>query len=245
MPCRTSAARACYHTQCRISSAHLNYAPEDVGQNVDKWHVDTLRFDFVLFVTDPTKVSGGEFEYFRGTKHDVARLTGEGQPLPADKVVSVSPPGPGYAVMQQGNMVVHRAKGLSAPGERITLVNGYVPADIRFPDYTRYDQLFLVDPPHVITSEYARHVAWMGRELLAEHTAAPNYSADRNRFAAEPGGCRPVPGKGRQRNPRCRKCAHRTLWRRLDGRRQSLGSPLAKQPKRMSAASEAIGGRPP
>ena len=112
---------------------HLNYNPEQAGENVDKWHADTLRIDFVLFVTDPNAIEGGEFEFFRGTTDEVRKLKADGQPLPADRVVAAPIPGPGYAVLQQGNMVVHRAKALSAPGERITLVNGYVPADMRFP----------------------------------------------------------------------------------------------------------------
>jgi hypothetical protein len=45
---------------------HLNYNPLEVGENVDKWHVDTLRIDFVMFVTDPKLVVGGEFEYYCG-----------------------------------------------------------------------------------------------------------------------------------------------------------------------------------
>ncbi len=162
---------------------HLNFAPQEVGENVDKWHTDTLRFDFVLFVTDPTKIAGGEFEYFHGTKHEVAELSAKGRPLPEDKIVSVAPSGAGYGVMQQGNMVVHRAKALTAPGERITLVNGYVPADLSYPDFTRFDQLFLADPPHVATSEYARHVAWMGRELLESQLQGNPFSSDRAYFA--------------------------------------------------------------
>ncbi len=162
---------------------HLNFAPEEVGENVDKWHTDTLRFDFVLFVTDPTKIAGGEFEYFHGTKHEVAELSAKGRPLPEAKIVSVAPPGPGYAVMQQGNMVVHRAKGLAARCERITLVNGYVPADLSHPDFTRFDQLFLADPPHIAASEYARHIAWMGRELLDSQLRGSLFSSDRAYFA--------------------------------------------------------------
>lgn len=50
---------------------HLNYNPLNVGENVDKWHVDTLRVDFVMFVTDPNSVEGGKFEYFKGTKAEV------------------------------------------------------------------------------------------------------------------------------------------------------------------------------
>ena len=35
---------------------HLNYNPLKLGENVDKWHVDTLRVDYVMFVTDPNAV---------------------------------------------------------------------------------------------------------------------------------------------------------------------------------------------
>ncbi|MCE2517753.1 MAG: hypothetical protein J4F41_07970, partial [Alphaproteobacteria bacterium] len=93
---------------------HLNYAPKEVGDNVDKWHVDTLRYDFVMFVTDPKANQGGAFQYYRGTKHEVTALTKAGQPLDPAKIVSPDMPGPGYAIMQQGNMVVHQAKGLTA-----------------------------------------------------------------------------------------------------------------------------------
>ncbi len=124
---------------------HLNYAPAEIGENVDKWHVDTLRYDYVMFVTDPRKNEGGAFQYYRGTKYEVANLHEAGKSLDANKVVSPKMPGPGYAIMQQGNMVVHQAKGLTAPGERITMVNGYIPMDPHFPDFTRYDQLRFAD----------------------------------------------------------------------------------------------------
>ena len=90
---------------------HLNYNPLDIGRSVDKWHVDTLRVDYVMFVTDPNAVEGGEFQYFRGTKHEMAALHEAGETPPEDRVVSPRLPGPGYAVLQQGNMVVHRARG--------------------------------------------------------------------------------------------------------------------------------------
>ena len=162
---------------------HLNYNPLEVGENVDKWHVDTLRIDFVLFVTDPNSVEGGEFEYFHGTKHEVADLKRQGKPLPDEKIVAAALPGPGYGVLQQGNMVVHRAKGLTKPGERITMVNGYVPRDMSFPDYTRFDQLFLVDPKNVSASEYFRHIAWMGRESLNGQLESFEFGDDRSKMA--------------------------------------------------------------
>jgi len=164
---------------------HLNYNPLRLGENVDKWHVDTLRIDYVMFVTDPNAIEGGEFQYFLGTKHEAKALHRAGQKLPADRTITPPLPGAGYAVLQQGNMVVHRATGLRRAAERITMVNGYVPGDPNVPDYTRFDQLYLADPPHVAASEYARHAAWVGRERLQAYIDRSVYSADRTALAAE------------------------------------------------------------
>lgn len=162
---------------------HLNYNPETVGENVDKWHVDTLRLDYVLFVTDPNEIEGGEFQYFHGTKQEMQALTEAGKPLPEDRIRAPRLPGAGYAVLQQGNMIVHRATALKQVGERITLVNGYIPAEIGFPDYTRFDQLYLADPPHVAASEYTRHVAWMGQQMLQSQLTDPGFELARETHA--------------------------------------------------------------
>ncbi len=162
---------------------HLNYAPAEIGENVDKWHVDTLRYDYVMFVTDPNKNEGGAFQYYRGTKEEVAALHKAGRPLDPAKIVSPSMPGPGYAIMQQGNMVVHQARGLTAPGERITMVNGYIPADPHFPDFTRYDQLRFADAEDVVTAEYGRHIAIKGQRMLEDVFGEDGFSANRYGYA--------------------------------------------------------------
>ena len=162
---------------------HLNYAPENIGENVDKWHVDTLRYDYVMFVTDPKKNEGGAFQYYRGTKHEVAALHKEGKPLDPNKVVSPEMPGPGYAIMQQGNMVVHQAKGLTAVGERITMVNGYIPKNPHFPDFTRYDQLRFADPEEIVTPEYSRHIAILGQRMLDNIFDEYGFSSNRYGYA--------------------------------------------------------------
>ena len=162
---------------------HLNYAPTTVGDNVDKWHVDTLRYDYVMFVTDPKKNEGGAFQYYRGTKHEVEALHKDGKPLNPEKIISPEMPGPGYAIMQQGNMVVHQAKGLTAPGERITMVNGYIPKDPHFPDFTRYDQLRFADPEDVVTAEYSRHIAILGQRMLDDVFAKDGFSNNRFGYA--------------------------------------------------------------
>lgn len=164
---------------------HLNYNPHTVGENVDKWHVDTLRVDYVMFVTDPNAIEGGEFQYFNGTKYEMKALTDARKPLPEDRVISPELPGSGHAILQQGNMVVHRAKGLKTAGERITMVNGYVPAEIGFPDFTRFDQLSLADPEHVAATEYSRHIAWMGQEMLRKQIENPRYCGDTDQIATE------------------------------------------------------------
>ncbi|TDQ82296.1 hypothetical protein A8950_2118 [Dongia mobilis] len=162
---------------------HINLNPLEVGQNVDKWHVDTLRVDYVLFVTDPATIRGGEFQFFKGTKHEIAELHRDGKAPPPERVVTPRIPGPGYAVLQQGNMVVHRAAALKSAGERITMVNGYVPRDAEFPDYNRFDQIYHADPAHVAASEYARHVAWTGRERLQAFIDQGIYTEDRAALA--------------------------------------------------------------
>ncbi len=146
--------------------AHLNYQPLTIGENVDKWHFDTLQVDTVMFVTDPRSVDGGEFQYFKGTRAEMTEIHADGKPFPHDRVISPDMPGPGYAVLMQGNYVVHQAKGLRTEGERITLVNGFSYADRNTPDYTALGQLFLADAPNVAAAEYTRHIALRcGREF--------------------------------------------------------------------------------
>ena len=139
--------------------SHLNYAPPEVSEDVDKWHYDTLQVDYVMFVTDPKQVKGGEFQYFNGTRDEMQSLYEAKQPVPAERVIAPEVPGPGYAVLMQGNYVVHQAKGLREAGERITLVNGYNYVDRETPDYTALKQLVLADPESLATAEYIRHVA--------------------------------------------------------------------------------------
>ena len=40
---------------------YVNYSPDDITQAVDSWHYDGIGFDYVVMVTDPGKLKGGEF----------------------------------------------------------------------------------------------------------------------------------------------------------------------------------------
>ena len=157
--------------------AHLNYQPLTPGENVDKWHWDTLQVDYVMFVTDPQKVEGGEFQYFNGTKQEMAKLSAAGKPVPADRIIAPAMPGPGYAVLMQGDHVVHQARGIKE-GERITLVNGYTYLDPMARDYTAIGQILHADPKPVVIAEYARHMVLRCETLISDTINQPDYKID-------------------------------------------------------------------
>jgi hypothetical protein len=154
---------------------YINYAPEDGTRAVDTWHVDSIGFDYVLLLNDPRTLSGGDFQFFRGTIEQAAQLLetvpeglteANARDLPPDRVVTASFPAAGYALLQQGNLIVHRATALTRLGERITLVPGLVARDLRWPDPTRDAVIGWGEPG--IVAEYARHKAWLARTKLDE-----------------------------------------------------------------------------
>lgn len=157
--------------------AHLNYQPLTPGENVDKWHWDTLQVDYVMFVTDPNSVEGGEFQYFNGTRDEISALRAKGKPVPADRIIAPEMPGPGYAVLMQGEHVVHQARGIQE-GERITLVNGYTYLDAQSRDFTALGQLVYADLESTVLSEYARHMALRCQARLSDSITQPDFSGD-------------------------------------------------------------------
>ncbi|MEM7281743.1 MAG: hypothetical protein AAF438_08965 [Pseudomonadota bacterium] len=159
---------------------HLNFAPDDISEAVDKWHHDTIGLDYVMPVSDPKQLDGGEFQYFRGTKAQAADFANQGEALPDDRIVSPEFPGPGYVVVLHGSMVVHRAAKLNQPGERITMVNAYVPMDTSKPDPCRFHDLTAFDPNHVLFSEWARHKAWLAQGKLATLMDELPFTEDRD-----------------------------------------------------------------
>lgn len=147
---------------------YINFAPDDLTKAVDNWHVDSIGFDYVLMASDPATLQGGRFEFFRGTLEDAAELLGtepglltEGflDDLPADRIETITFPGPGYAIFQQGHLVLHRATRLFEPAERITLVPGYVAADAGEDDPTKVERITTWGEPGIL-AELARHAAW-------------------------------------------------------------------------------------
>ena len=145
---------------------HFNFAPDDLTRAVDKWHIDTIGFDYVIMVSDPNQQVGGQFQYFLGTKKEIQEIKDNNQSIPEDRIISPEFPGPGYIIVMQGNMVVHRGAKLEQPFDRVTMVNGYVPLDLDSVDPSRFFDLKTVDPHQLLFPEWARHKAWLSKGKL-------------------------------------------------------------------------------
>lgn len=158
---------------------HLNFEPAKINTAVDKWHHDTLPLDFVLMVTDPNEMAGGEFEYFLGTKAEAADLAATGATPPRERVVAPRFPGAGYAIALHGDMVVHRAAPLTNLAERITMVNGYVAADRNSEDQSRSIDLIGVDDPAALWTEWARFAAWRAEGKISALVEELPFTSDR------------------------------------------------------------------
>jgi len=153
---------------------YINYAPDDLPKAVDNWHMDSIGFDYVLMLSDPATLAGGKFQFFKGTAARVAALLGTTpggltrgftEALPDDLVETVVFPAAGYALFQQGHLVFHRATRLERPGERITVVPGYVALDASGPDPTLVERMVRYGEPGIL-AELARHAAWRTRARL-------------------------------------------------------------------------------
>jgi hypothetical protein len=152
-------------------AAQLNFAPDDLARNVDQWHCDVVSFDFVLMVSDPRPMKGGRFEYFEGSVEEGRELLVEGPGLPPERVVRVEFPGAGWAVLQQGHRVLHRAARLEERYPRITMVCSYYTPHTEIDDPTDLATLRKVDGREVALVEWSRYAAVVAARRL-EHFAA-------------------------------------------------------------------------
>ena len=163
---------------------HLNFEPTAINTAVDKWHHDTLPLDYVLMVTDPNDMVGGEFQYFVGTKSEAAALADAGTTPPPERVVAPTFPGPGYAIALHGDMVVHRAAPLGNLAERITMVNGYVAADRTTDDQSRNADLIAIDDEECLWTEWAKFAAWRTEGKVSALVDELHYTSDRDEVIA-------------------------------------------------------------
>jgi hypothetical protein len=154
--------------------AYVNYAPRDLAKAVDTWHVDSIAYDIVVMLSDPSTLRGGRLEWFEGTDEEAAALLGTTRAdlhlggsadLPAERVGAAEFAAAGHGLLQQGTHVVHRAARLEEPAERTTLVLGFAPADARAADATNLD--YVATWPHPgIAADIARHTATRAADRL-------------------------------------------------------------------------------
>ena len=158
---------------------HMNFAPRDLGREVDSWHHDGTAFDWVLMVHDPKTVKGGRFQVFNGTREEGWEIFRETGAIPDNRVSTPDFVDAGYACYQQGCAVFHRATKLEEIGFRASVVQSYVSRDVRFPDHNR--AYFIqnrngpagdADPNYMLekncqSAEWARHRAWISKAKLA------------------------------------------------------------------------------
>ena len=164
---------------------HFNFAPDDLNKAVDKWHTDTIGLDYVMMVSDPNKQVGGQFQYFLGTKKGAQEIKDNNQFMPEDRIISPHFPGPGYIIVMQGNMVVHRGAKLKEPYDRVTMVNGYVPLELDSSDPSRFSDVKSIDPHHVLFPEWARHKAWLSQGKLNRLIEELPFTDDKNLIIGE------------------------------------------------------------
>ncbi len=151
----------------------VNYAPEDITKAVDTWHTDSVAFDIVMMLSDPATFSGGEFQYFEGTKMEgqsllgIAGEEGKDAELPRDRITTIAFPAAGYGFMQQGNMIFHRATRLQQKAERITMVPSFVVVPPHAVDGTNSVNMAGWDDPG-LPAELTRHEAWRAAARLEQ-----------------------------------------------------------------------------
>lgn len=149
----------------------VNYAPDDIRNAVDTWHTDSVAYDVVMMLSDPSKIEGGEFQYFHGTKEEGQSILGisgeEGRDaeLPKDRVMTIPFPYAGYGFLQQGNMIFHRACRLLKKVERMTMIPSFVVTPETANDATNSVNMASWDDP-CITAELTRHEVWRASARL-------------------------------------------------------------------------------
>lgn len=178
---RLSGAKAIPHPM-KLYQAHINLKPEEESQDVDKWHTDTVLLDFVLLCTDPSSFKGGHFEYFKCPKGRAIRSLIRDED---EEVIKVQFPAAGYAVLQQGNLVVHRASAVTEGNERTTLVQSFIGEDPDFADISKLSDCRPVDPPEILFSEWARYKAYLSQRKLQKLMETLPNTEDKNKICME------------------------------------------------------------
>jgi hypothetical protein len=156
----------------------LNFAPEELSRDVDVWHHDVVAYDFVMLLTDPAGMKGGNTEFFRGTVAEGMAILDKQGAIPPERIGAVGYPAAGWAFLQQGHQVLHRAARLEEAYPRVSLVASYYCADPGFREPTILPPLRKADGRDVALVEWAQYAAYrtIGR-LEAFLAPGPDFAA--------------------------------------------------------------------
>jgi hypothetical protein len=155
----------------------LNFAPEKLTRDVDVWHYDVVAYDFVMLLTDPEPMKGGNTEFFWGTAEEGMQILRETGNLPPERIGKAEYPGPGWAFLQQGHRILHRAARLVEPYPRISLVASYYCADECFREPTILPPLRKADGREIALVEWATYAAYRTAERLHKFLSTqPDFS---------------------------------------------------------------------
>lgn len=157
-----------YHPM-KIHQLHINFKPDDdvnevagSKKNIDRWHCDSTPFVLVLFATDPDEYTGGELQYFNGTREEGMTLLKSGVGLPADRVLNVGRQEKGFGVFMQGWKVFHQVTAVLSGKARTTLVYSFQPRNVLALEACSHlsHTYNKVDPLHILMPDWARYRAW-------------------------------------------------------------------------------------
>lgn len=165
-----------------LYQGHINLKPEE-DKEIDRWHTDTVFLDYVLMCSDPSLIRGGHFEYFKCTKLEAIRSLVVDHKEPP--VVKVEFPKAGFAILQQGHLIVHRANRVDDGLERTTFVQSYIPQSMLRGDISKLDDCKLVDPHEILFTEWARYKAFITQQKLEHLIQNLEFTNDRNTICNE------------------------------------------------------------
>uniref|UniRef100_A0A0G4I839 Fe2OG dioxygenase domain-containing protein n=1 Tax=Chromera velia CCMP2878 TaxID=1169474 RepID=A0A0G4I839_9ALVE len=122
------------------SYSHTNLSSEPSAQKVvDSWHVDSCPFVLVVVCSDLEDMQGGVLQAVkrRGREAATALVEATGNSVGPEDLVEMGYASQGWGLFMQGSEILHRVTPVTRSKEpRITVVNGYMPANAFVPDRT-------------------------------------------------------------------------------------------------------------
>ena len=148
-----------------MSVGHTNVGQVATGKPVDKWHIDSTDYVFIVIISDIEDMEGGLLKVLQQPDSSgTFFLEIQARGVPEELIEAVRYTGPGFGIFMQGSKILHAVTPvLKAREPRYSLVNSYMTTSVFQPDPTKYhtftDKGF-DDRMDVMPLEFARHKAW-------------------------------------------------------------------------------------